>query len=111
MFMTLRDPNRALGMANIFCLKIYDDPFMYPYFLKISISALIDAGAIPRNDQPGPNTIIEEYDQIQERLLSLLDSGHNAGAKNVVLQITNYWRERSRVSYLDIKNMTPSHRL
>lgn len=114
MFMTLQDPDRGLGIANKFSLKIYNDPFMYLSFLKITISALIDAGAIPDNErvnQPKRNKVmvenkeeLEAYDQIQKRLLGLLDSGDNAGAKYVVLQITNYWQQRSRVTFLYNEN-------
>ena len=69
--------------------------------------ALIDAGAIPDNErvnQPKRNKVMVEnkeeldaYDQIQKRLVSLLDSGDNAGAKHIVLLITNYWQQRAKV--------------
>lgn len=107
MFITLHDTEKGLGIANKFSLKIYNDPFMYLSFLKISISALIDAGAIPDNErvnQPKRNKVMVEnkeeldaYDQIQKRLVSLLDSGDNAGAKHIVLLITNYWQQRAKV--------------
>ena len=107
MFITLQDTEKGLGIANKFSLKIYNDPFMYLSFLKISISALIDAGAIPDNErinQPKRNKAMVEnkeeldaYDQIQKRLVSLLDSGDNAGAKHIVLLITNYWQQRAKV--------------
>ena len=107
MFITLQDTERGLGIANKFSLKIYNDPFMYLSFLKISISALIDAGAIPDNErvnQPKRNKVMVEnkeeldaYYQIQRRLVSLLDSGDNAGAKHIVLLITNYWQQRAKV--------------
>lgn len=107
MFITLQDTEKGLGIANKFSLKIYNDPFMYLSFLKISISALIDAGAIPDNErinQPKRNKAMVEnkeeldaYDQIQRRLVSLLDSGDNAGAKHIVLLITNYWQQRAKV--------------
>lgn len=110
MFMTLQDTEKGLGIANKFSLKIYNDPFMYLSFLKISISALIDAGAIPDNErvnQPKRNKVMVEnkeeldaYDQIQRRLISLLDSGDNAGAKHAVSLMTNYWQQRAKVSYL-----------
>lgn len=108
MFITLQDTERGFGIANKFSMKIYNDPFMYLSFLKISISALIDAGAIPDNErinQPKRNKVTAEnkeeldaYDQLQRRLVSLLDGGDNAGAKHMVLLITNYWQQRAKVS-------------
>lgn len=82
MFYTLQDTERGFGIANKFSMKIYNDPFMYLSFLKISISALIDAGAIPDNErinQPKRSKVTPEnkeeldaYDQLQRRLVSLL---------------------------------------
>eukprot|EP01031_Cornospumella_fuschlensis_P053250 gene53250-65043_t len=43
MFLTLQDNDTGLGISNRFSLKIYNDPFYYLTFLKISISSLIDA--------------------------------------------------------------------
>jgi hypothetical protein len=118
MFTTLQDAERGLGIANKFSLKIYNDPFMYLSFLKISISALIDAGAIPDNErvnQPKRNKVMVEnkeeldaYDQIQKRLVSLLDAGDNAGAKHIVLLMTNYWQQRAKVKQKNILNITLS---
>jgi hypothetical protein len=107
MFIILQDTEQGLGIANKFSLKIYNDPLMYLSFLKISISALIDAGAIPDNErlnQPKRKKAavenkdeLEAYDQIQRILVNLLDSGDNAGAKHMVMLITNYWQQRAKV--------------
>ena len=110
MFMTLQDPDRGLGIANKFSLKVYNDPFKYLYFLKTTVTGLIYAGVIPDNErlnQSKSNKVmvenkeeLEAYDQIQKRLLSLLDSGDNAGAKYVILQISDHWkRQNSGVSF------------
>jgi hypothetical protein len=111
MFKTLQDPDRGLGIANKFSLKVYNDPLKYLYFLKITVTGLIDAGAIPDNErlnQLKSNKVmvenkeeLEAYDQILKRLLGLLDSGDNAGAKYLVLQISDRWkRQKSGVSFM-----------
>jgi hypothetical protein len=126
MFTTLQDPETGLGIANKFSLKIYNDPFNYLIFLKLTISALIDAGVIPDNErlsqQPkkgtaGPsmmssNTSVttnaagkvnytnhEEYESFQAiatRLVTMLDAGKNTEARNFVSQITNFWQMRGK---------------
>lgn len=115
MFNTLQDTERGLGINNKFSLKIYNDPFMYLSFLKITISALIDAGAIPDNERVNqPKRFkamvenkeeLDAYDQIQKRLVSLLDTGDNAGAKHMVLLITNYWQQRAKVKHICMKHV------
>jgi hypothetical protein len=111
MFIILQDTERGLGIGNKFSLKIYNDPLMYLSFLKISISALIDAGSIPDNErlnQPKRSkkknnfTVENEeelfaFDQIQRIFVSLLDNGDNTGAKNMVILITNYWQQQAKV--------------
>jgi hypothetical protein len=51
MFSTLQDVEQGLGIANKFSLKIYNDPFDYLYFLKATITGLIDAKALPDNER------------------------------------------------------------
>lgn len=107
MFLTLQDNDQGLGIANKFSLKIYNDPFNYLFFLKTSISALIDAGVIPDNErqnQPKKSklqyTNQEETDsfvKIQKMLLEQLDSGNISAAKKIVNHISNFWQIRGKV--------------
>lgn len=109
MFITLQDHEQGLGIANKFSLKIYNDPYNYLSFLKTSISALIDAGAIPDNErqnQPKRNKVqfhnreeIQAFQHIQTQLVDHLDAGRKNEARNLVLHITNFWQQRGKVSH------------
>lgn len=108
MFCTLQDHEQGLGIANKFSLKIYNDPYNFLYFLKTSISALIDAGAIPDNErqnQPKRNKVqfqnreeLQAFSTIQQMLIDHLDSGNNTAARAFVSHITSYWQLRGKVS-------------
>jgi hypothetical protein len=107
MFMTLQDAEMGLGIANKFSLKIYNDPFLYLSFLKISISALIDAGAIPENERlnhPRRCKVQSEnreellaFAQLQRMLVGYLDSKDNASARSMMQTIDHYWQQRAKV--------------
>lgn len=108
MFCTLQDKDTGMGIANRFSLKIYNDPFNFLSFLKTSLSALIDAGAIPENErmnQPKKSRALfqnkDEYTaftQLKLTLISFLDSGDNIAAQNYVTHITSFWHLRGKVS-------------
>lgn len=107
MFITLQDNDQGLGIANKFSLKIYNDPFFYLIFLKQSISALIDAGALPDNErqnQPKRNKIpyqnreeLLAFQRIQRMILDALDSGNINTAKTIVSDVANFWQQRGKV--------------
>lgn len=107
MFITLQDNDQGLGIANKFSLKIYNDPFNYLFFLKTSISALIDAGVIPDNErqnQPKKSKLqytnheeTESFIKIQKLLLEQLDAGNIPSAKKFVNHISNFWLLRGKV--------------
>lgn len=110
MFTTLQDQEQGLGIANKFSLKIYNDPFNFLSFLKTTISALIDAGAIPDNErqnQPKKSKLqfqnreeLQAFARIQRMLVEFLDSGNNAAARQFVQTITSHWQLRGKVSAL-----------
>jgi hypothetical protein len=119
MFITLQDAEKGLGIVNKSSLKIYNDPFLYLSFLKVSISALIDAGAIPDNERinhPRKYRIQSEnqeelvaFAQIQKILSSHLDRGDNAAARQMVQQILDYWQQRAKVCMQSIDEHLLNH--
>jgi hypothetical protein len=118
MFTTLQDNETGLGIANKFSLKIYNDPFNYLTLLKISISALIDAGVIPDNErqnQPGTTTTttnrrsksmvynaeeVNAFYCIQKQIISLLEANNQTEARHLVQVMTTHWQLRGKVSDL-----------
>lgn len=108
MFLTLQDNDTGLGIANRFSLKIYNDPLNCLSFLKISLSALIDAGAIPDNErlnQPKKNKMnlfnkaeVEAFQQLQQMLLGFLDNNELIGGKNFITHVNAHWQMRGKVS-------------
>jgi hypothetical protein len=116
MFTALQDNETGLGIANKFSLKIYNDPFNYLTFLKISISALIDAGVIPDNErqnQPGMTTTttnrrskslvynaeeVNAFYSIQKQIISLIEVNNQTQARHLVQVMTTHWQLRGKVS-------------
>lgn len=108
MFITLHDGEQGMGIANKFSLKIYNDPFFYLIFLKVSISALIDAGVLPDNErqnQPKRSKIsfqnreeFQSFQRLQKTIIDNFDSGNIAAAKSIVSTIANFWQQRGKVS-------------
>ena len=113
MFTTLQDNDTGLGIANKFSLKIYNDPLNYLTLLKVSISALIDAGVIPDNErQNQPNTLMTKktkpvtyspeelhaYIIIRQRIIKAIEEGNQQEAKHVAQVVTTHWQLRGNVS-------------
>lgn len=109
MFATLQDAESGLGIVNKTSLKIYNDPYYYLLFLKITISALIDAGVLPDNERVNQpkrvnNKLLsenkQEYDafkQLATTLVQLLDRGKNKAARSFVATITAFWQQKRTV--------------
>lgn len=106
MFITLQDGEQGMGIANKFSLKIYNDPFFYLIFLKVSISALIDAGVLPDNErqnQPKRSKIsfqnreeFQSFQRLQKMIIDNFDSGNIAAAKSIVNTVANFWQQRGK---------------
>lgn len=109
MFSTLHNHENGLGIANKFSLRIYNDPYYYLYFLKSSISGLIDAGVIPDNErqnQPKKSKVKYEikeevgaFKQISSLLTNALDKGNNSLARGLVTHISLFWQQNGKVGF------------
>jgi hypothetical protein len=127
MFVTLKDDDHGLGIGNRFSLKIYNDPFYFLSFLKFSISSLIDAGVIPDNEKQIPssstlsskstannvtastlktakNTAVfneeemKAFQQLHDKLISLIETNQLPEAKNLVQIISTHWDLKGKVN-------------
>lgn len=111
MFSVLVNKDFGLGIANKFSLKIYNDPYYYLSFLKLSLSALIDCGMIPENERvnisqkPAVKSTASkiqdsnEYNkfmQLKTMVVSALDSKKIDEAQKIVEVIAVYWQDNKR---------------
>lgn len=108
MFSILVSDDYGLGIANKFSLKIYNDPYYYLTFLKLTISALIDCAAVPENErmnvvnkftnrskQPDQNELAY-YNLIKDMMLNALANDDNTECQRLVKVVTLYWQHYSK---------------
>lgn len=105
MFTTLQCPEKGVGIANRFSLKIFNDPFLYMTFLKTSISSLIDAGKIPDNvrqskpikhkSNASDQEELSAFESLKQIIVDDLDQ-EGGRAKDMISNIATYWQQRSQ---------------